>query len=110
MDQTDLEMHIPGMSFCGPGTNLTARLENDGKTPKKKSKPVDRIDEIALQHDLFYNEHTGARERCAADAEMIRQVREIPNPTCRERIERAIVITCLSVKRWFVLAWLRIFE
>jgi hypothetical protein len=110
MDTTDFEMHIPGMNFCGPGTNLLDRLEADGVTPKSKSKPIDRVDEAALRHDLFYNTHTSARERCVADAKMIKELREINNPSCCERIERAIAITCLSIKRFFVLTWFALLD
>ena len=75
-DVTDFEFHIPGMNFCGPGTNLNSRLENDGKTPKFDSRPVDRVDEIALRHDLFYGEHKGAELRCHADKEMIEELKK----------------------------------
>ena len=41
------EMHLPGHNFTGPGTNLKKRLNPD-LTPKKWSKPVNRVDEAAL--------------------------------------------------------------
>jgi|GWRWMinimDraft_7_1066015.scaffolds.fasta_scaffold04347_2 Phospholipase A2-like domain len=108
MDKTDFELHIPGMNFCGPGTNFRNRLEEDGVTPKAWSKPVDRVDEISFKHDMFYNLHKGTRERCEADADMIKELKNITNPTCKERIERGIAVMCLSVKRFFVLAWIRL--
>lgn len=110
MDETDFEMHIPGMNFCGPGTNLLDQLEADGITPKSNSKPVDRVDEAALWHYLFYNTHTSARERCVADANMIKELRKIQNPSCHERLERAVAITCLSIKRCFVLLWFALLD
>jgi hypothetical protein len=45
------ELHLPGHSFCGPGTRLDLRLNQDD-TPKDFSKPINRIDTIAYQHDL----------------------------------------------------------
>lgn len=53
LNTTDFEMRIPGMNFCGPGTNLLDRLEADTVTPKSKSKPVDRVDEATLRHECF---------------------------------------------------------
>ena len=100
-DETDFEWHIPTMNFCGPGTDLSKRLEEDGKTPKPGSMPVDRVDEAALRHDLFYTEHKDARSRVEGDKIMIDEVRSIKDPTCRECFERAIVITALVLKRFF---------
>ena len=45
------EKHLPGMQYCGPGTNLDKKLNPDG-TPKPQYLPVDRVDEIALRHCL----------------------------------------------------------
>ena len=108
MDETDFEMHIPGMNFCGPGTNLTKRLKDDGITVQNNSKPVDRVDEAALRHDMCYAEHTDTRSRLKADEVMINEINEIDNPTCREQVERAIVILCLRVKRLVAIAFLRL--
>ena len=110
MDEPDCEFHIPGMHFCGPGTNLSERLEKDGCTPKPFSKPVDRVDEAALRHDLFYTKYTSAKKRAEADKVMIEEIKAIKNPTLRERLERIIVIICLSIKRFFVLLFLRFIE
>ena len=100
-DETDFEWHIPMMHFCGPGTDLTRRLQEYGKTPKPDSMPVDRIDEAALRHDLYYTEHKDARSRVEGDRIMIEEVRSIKDPSCRECFERAIVISALVLKRFF---------
>lgn len=39
------EMHMPGMNFCGPGTNVRKRLRNGVQ-------PMDALDKACLQHDL----------------------------------------------------------
>lgn len=39
------EQHMPGMNFCGPGTNVTKRLRNGVQ-------PMDALDKACLQHDL----------------------------------------------------------
>ena len=109
-DETDFEFHIPTMNFCGPGTNLLERLEADGITPKEGSKPVDRIDEAALRHDIFYTEHTDARTRIIGDKQMIDEIKSIPNPTRRESIERVIVVLLLTLKRFFTILFFRIID
>ena len=100
MDSTDYEFHFPGLNYCGPGTDLDKRLEADGsRLPKPKYRPVDRVDEASLRHDLFYSDFTSARERIAGDDIMIKELYEIPQPTCRERFERCVVIPILFIKR-----------
>ncbi len=94
------EKHLPGMNYCGPGTNLLRKLNEDGVTPRKGYEPVDRVDEAALKHDIKYSQYDDLRHRNLADKEMIRELRNIPNPTCRERLERCIVLPILIVKRY----------
>ena len=47
------EMHLPGHNFTGPGTKLKKRLKPD-LIPKKWSKPVNRVDKAAYNHDVCY--------------------------------------------------------
>jgi hypothetical protein len=47
------EKHLSGMNYCGPGTNLELKL-NDDDTPKPGFLPIDRVDEAALRHDVAY--------------------------------------------------------
>ena len=46
-------MHLPGHNFTGPGTKLKKRLNPD-LTPKKWSKPVNRVDKAAYHHEICY--------------------------------------------------------
>ena len=91
------EMHLPGHSFTGPGTRLDLRLNPDG-TPKDWSKPVDRVDNAADHHDLAYGRYSDTANRNAADIVMVNDLNNIPSPTLRERIERAVVKPILSAK------------
>ena len=45
------ELHLPGYSFCGPGTNLDKRLD-EADNPKPWSKPKNRVDEVCMKHDI----------------------------------------------------------
>ena len=40
------EKHLPGMNYCGPGTNVRRRLAN-------KVQPVDGLDKLCLEHDIW---------------------------------------------------------
>ena len=94
------EMHLPGHNFTGPRSRLDVRL-NDGGSYKNWSKPVDRVDNAAYHHDLAYAKHPDTASRNVADREMVTELKNIDNPTIRERVERAIVIPILSTKAQF---------
>lgn len=40
------EKHLPGMNYCGPGTNVRRRLANGVR-------PVDALDKLCLTHDIW---------------------------------------------------------
>ena len=46
-----VEMHLPSHNFTWPGTNHGKRL-NEDLTPKKWSKPINRVDQAAYYHDI----------------------------------------------------------
>ena len=94
------EMHIPGMNFAGPGTNLDERLTSTDAY-KEWSKPVDRVDNAAYHHDLAYQHFTDPGTRKMADEIMLEQMDAIKNPTLRERIERGIIKPIISTKTKF---------
>ena len=91
------EKHLPGMNYCGPGTNLKKKL-NDDFTVKKGYEPTDRVDEAALRHDISYTKYQDFKQRHMADKEMLNDLRNIENPSWRERIERCIVYPILLIK------------
>src|SRR5277367_3353672 len=64
------EKHLPGMQYCGPGTNLIKKLNPDG-TPKPQYLPVDRVDEIAVRHDIAYQNNSELRSRNKADTSSV---------------------------------------
>jgi hypothetical protein len=94
------ELHLPGHSFTGPGTQLDLRLNSD-LSPKVWSKPVDRVDSAAYHHDLAYAQHSDTANRNEADRAMVNELDNIPNPTVRERLERVIVKSILATKANF---------
>ena len=66
---TDLpfELHPPvsltkRYQFLGPGTKLNKRLYSN-KNPLPHSKPVNKLDEIAMNHDICYEKYPKTKER-----------------------------------------------
>src|SRR6266853_5580572 len=96
------ELHLPGYNFCGPGTRLDKRLdEND--VPYEWSKPINKIDEISMMHDLTYRDYSSAKGRQVADQIMLDALDNLNGDelTTREKIDRRIVRP-LIVARKFV--------
>ena len=94
------ELHVPGMNFAGPGTNLNERLTSTG-VYKDWSKPVDRVDNAAYHHDLAYQHFPDTATRNIADRLMIEEMDAIKDPTLRERIERGIIRPIINTKQKF---------
>ena len=96
-----VEMHLPGHNFTGPGTKLNKRL-NANLTPKAWSKPINRIDKAAYHHDICYlkNNDTETRNR-VCDKNMLEEMKNIYNPSLRERMERGLVSTLIGTKKRF---------
>ena len=92
------EKHLPGMNYCGPGTNLKKKLNSDFTVKEDRFKPVDRVDKAAMCHDIKYNKYNDLRNRHRADKEMMFELVNIQNPTWRERVERIIVLTIIGLK------------
>src|SRR3981189_2924806 len=65
------EKHLPGMNYCGPGTNLKLKLNDDGVTPRKGFEPVDRVDEAAMKHDIKYQQFDDLRHRNKVGREIL---------------------------------------
>ena len=78
------ELHLRSLSgkkynYCGPNTNLRKRLNPD-KTPKDFSKPVNKVDEICMRHDIAYEEaDKGIGTRHDADKTMLNELNELNN-------------------------------
>ena len=92
------EKHLIGHNWTGPGTNIHLRT-NEDLTPKEWSQPINRVDAAAYKHDIKYMDNS-KEARQQADIEMIEELQNIPNPTFREKIERAIVIPILKTKKF----------
>ena len=92
------KMHLPSHNFTGPGTKLKKRI-NPNLTPKKWSKPVNRIDKAAYHHDLCYlkNDDTATRN-AVCDKNMLKELEGIYNPTLREILDKSVVSKLIGTK------------
>ena len=96
-----VEMHLPGHNFTGPGTKLNIRLNPD-LTPKSWSKPINRIDKAAYNHDVCYLKNMDTKTRNdVCDKNMLKELDGIYNPSIRERMERGLVSRLIGTKKRF---------
>lgn len=91
------EKHLPGHNFTGAQTNLDKRLDADD-APKPDSKPVNRVDEAAMYHDIAYRDAPDLQAKHKADREMIERLDAIEKPTFKERVERFFVKKAMQAK------------
>lgn len=54
------ELHAPHTNFLGPGSRLKERLA-------RGDRGVNKLDEAAREHDIWYSEHKNAEDRWVAD-------------------------------------------
>ncbi|ESO92185.1 hypothetical protein LOTGIDRAFT_162841 [Lottia gigantea] len=90
------EKHLPCHNYTGPGTRLDLRLDENDK-PKPGEEPVNRVDAAALKHDILYR-NKDINFRHEADRQMIIELENIPNPTFKDRMQRALIIKLLKAK------------
>ena len=104
INRSPVKMHLPGHQFTGPGTQLLhgKKRLNPDLTYKAWSKPINRVDQTAYKHDIYYlkNKDTKTRNE-VCDKEMLDELDAIQGPTFRERIDRAIVKPLISAKKNF---------
>lgn len=60
INKLPFEAHVPGYKFLGPGTNLDLRLE-------RGTKPKNKLDKLALEHDIAYSKSNDLKSRHKAD-------------------------------------------
>ena len=61
-------------------------------------KPINRVDEVCMRHDIDYGNTTTLEEKHDADREMLYNLSLIQNPILREKVELFIVKNMISTK------------
>ena len=98
-----VELHLRSLkgkkySFCGPNTNLTERLNPDD-TPKEWSKPINKVDEVCLRHDLAYRDSDlGKGTRHDADKKMLEELNNLKDLNINEKLARAVIKPIIATK------------
>jgi len=69
--KTGMEFHIPSYRFAGPGTRMAKRL-------KGRDKPKNKLDRIAMYHDIAYSKTRNLQDKWKADDVMIRSIDRLP--------------------------------
>lgn len=60
INKLPFELHLPGYSYCGPGTRLEERLA-------RGDKPKNKLDSYCKEHDIEYSRNTDLEHRHQAD-------------------------------------------
>lgn len=97
INKLPVELHWPGHNFTGPGTKLERRLDGKDK-PLPHSKPINRVDETSMYHDLCYRDNSSREGRTKCDRDMLKRLKKINKPSIRERVERTIIGGIIGAK------------
>lgn len=60
IDALPVELHIPGYSYCGPGTKLAKRLA-------RGDLGINKLDQACKEHDIAYSKYSDSSNRSVAD-------------------------------------------
>ena len=93
------EKHLPGYSYCGPGTRLDIRLDSNNQ-PNPGENPINSIDQACYIHDLAYRSND-LQQRHLADVNLIHALSAIPDKSLRERIASAVIKSVMKGKLLF---------
>lgn len=77
--------YVKKFSYCGPGTDLKKRLDENGN-PKAGYEPINGLDTACLAHDKAYQEHKDTESRNKADAVLLDQANAWENSGVKLRL------------------------
>ena len=98
VNKLPFEMHLLGHNFTGSGTKLYKRLNPDA-TQNEWSIPINRVDNAAYHHDLYYWKHDDTKTRNEiCDKTVLGELSGILNLNLRERIDKSIVGKLIKAK------------
>lgn len=95
IDKLPIPLHLPGYNYAGPGTPLQRNLELG-------IKPINKLDEHAMYHDMKYDETTDTKERSIADRILENQSWErvkAKDASLGERANAWLVMNAMKLKR-----------
>jgi len=90
------EKHLPGYNYCGPGTRLDIRLD-DQDQPKSGEYPVNAIDKACHVHDVAYKSKD-LEQRHIADVKLLHALNSIKNKNLKESLANWLVKSAMKTK------------
>ena len=90
------EKHIPGYNYCGPGTRLDIRLDENNQ-PNPGEEPINAIDQACYIHDLAYRDDD-IQQRHLADVNLIHALNAIKDKKFKERLATWIIKAAMKGK------------
>ena len=90
------EKHLPGYSYCGPGTRLDIRLDGQNR-PNPGENPINAIDEACRIHDIAYRSGD-LQQRHLADVKLIHALNAIPDKSLKEKLASWLVKSAMKGK------------
>jgi len=83
--KTGIEFHWPDYQYMGPGTHLAKRLKRGGPG-------INRLENIAKQHDINYSHAQNLQDKWKADTKMIKAIDSLPGKkNMTERVVKRIM-------------------
>ncbi len=88
------EMHLPGHNYTGPGTKLKKRM-------LRGDKPVNKLDEKAMYHDMAYSIFKDKKDRHVFDKKLQDEAMKImkESESVKEKLEAGLVGGIMAGKR-----------
>lgn len=97
LNKLPFQFHLPGHNYTGPGTNVHRNIALGVK-------PINKVDEAAMRHDIAYHEalKNGLPQK-EADLKFLSETKDIyndSNNTLRERGEAFLVNKIIGLKNY----------
>lgn len=96
LNSLPFELHAPGFNYLGPGTKLEERL-------KRGDQPINKLDEAAREHDIFYRDHAHTKDRHKADEVLEHRAWErvkAPDADINEKVWAWTTTNAMKAKRY----------
>jgi len=95
INKLPFELHYPHYNYLGPGTKLQKRLA-------RGDKGLNKLDEAAKRHDIFYDQHKDTESRHTADKILENEAWErvkAPDSNLSEKVAAYVTTNAMKVKR-----------
>lgn len=92
IDFLPVELHIPGYQYCGPGTNLSKRLQ-------RGDLGINKLDEACKLHDIAYSKYSDTEHRSQADRELAKRAWRRVKASDSSISEKAAALTVTGIMK-----------